>query len=104
MFVNYIAIKSRRNISSLVSSSIRRKLSSCKLESQLKYFSTAATHEFEDDVDTDPVKLDCNKTSWQAEHNMDIQRVTQKAIVSICFSCCQCRISSTHHLNNFVVV
>ena len=90
MFVNHIAMNSKRNISSLVSSRIRRKLGTRKPESQLKYFPTAATREFEDDVD--PGKVDCNKTSWQAEDNMDIQRVTQKAIVSFHFFCFQCSV------------
>lgn len=45
------------------------------------FFSSAVVRDF-DDEDIPAKKSDCNKKCWQAEHNMDIQRVTQKAIVS----------------------
>lgn len=83
MIINQISSRSRRKVSSLILSRTNKmnKLHPYPSYSRTRsnLLSTAVIQEIEEGH---PVKLDCNKTCWQAEYNMDIQRVTQKAIVS----------------------
>ncbi len=86
MIVTQIARRNRSKLTSLVRSNVSTpKYPSSKLTPRSHFLSSAAIVQDFDDEGEGSAKneSDCHKKSWQAEYNMDIQRVTQTAIVSL---------------------